>query len=569
MIIIYGVCVAISILIYLWLCITDVKKSLCQNIMILIMTLSNIGYLSLGVSKDISSAILSVKIVYLGGCFFPLLYFFTVCEVCHISLKKSLMISFIVFQIIIYSFVCSIGYSNLYYKNVQFEVIEGVGHLTKEYGSLHIVYPFSLYGYLFVSIVVAIWACKEKKTVNHKEIRNMILCSSIAVLCYVMQKVFNLEMDIMFISYLVLMLGTLVPIYHSNMYTVNENKDIIHEQLNKVGFITFNGKMEYMGANEFALAIFDELRDCKVGDRILTPGSELKKQIANIEGFRENTQDERGHRHSGDMKFTKNNRTFHTEIHTLNDFRNKCVGYTLEITDETEHYHMLGLKERYNEELTKEVELKTEKIRTIQEKTILGMAQMVESRDLSTGGHIKRTSDVVRIFAKKLSELDMGFNQHFLQLVVRSAPMHDLGKIGVDDAVLRKQGKFTDEEYEKMKKHAEIGGEMVHDILTSVEEDEFVQVAFNVANYHHEKVNGKGYPCGLKGEEIPVEARIMALADVFDALVSKRCYKEAFSYDKAFSIIEKDAGEHFDKKLAEVFLQCRGELEAYYNNSNL
>lgn len=144
--------------------------------------------------------------------------------------------------------------------------------------------------------------------------------------------------------------------------------------------------------------------------------------------------------------------------------------------------------------------------------------------------------------------------------------MHDLGKIGVDDSILCKKGKFTDDEYEQMKKHAEIGGKMVKDILTGVEEEEFVRVAENVAHYHHEKVNGKGYPMGLTGEQIPIEARIMALADVFDALVSKRCYKEAFTYDKAFSIIKEDSGSHFDPILAAIFCTCRPELEAYYDN---
>ena len=192
------------------------------------------------------------------------------------------------------------------------------------------------------------------------------------------------------------------------------------------------------------------------------------------------------------------------------------------------------------------------------------MAQVIESRDLNTGGHVKRTSDVVRIFSNKLLDSDMGLSKDFLEFVIRSAPMHDLGKIGVDDAILRKQGRFTDEEYEKMKKHSEIGASMIDSILTSVEDEEFVKIALNIAHYHHEKINGKGYPKGLTGEEIPIEARIMALADVFDALVSKRCYKEAFSYDKAFEIIKKDAGTHFDIALANIFIQCRKELEAYY-----
>ena len=153
-----------------------------------------------------------------------------------------------------------------------------------------------------------------------------------------------------------------------------------------------------------------------------------------------------------------------------------------------------------------------------------------------------------------------------MHYVERSAPMHDLGKITVDDRILRKQGTFTADEYEIMKTHAAEGARIVRRILTGIEDRKFVEVAVNVAHYHHEKVNGTGYPDGLKGKEIPIEARIMALADVFDALVSERCYKEAFSFDKACSIIEEEAGSHFDKQLAEVFLSCRSELETLYQS---
>lgn len=254
-------------------------------------------------------------------------------------------------------------------------------------------------------------------------------------------------------------------------------------------------------------------------------------------------------------------------IHEVTNSFGILKGYTIELRDDTADRMVIELKERYNDELTREVEEKTKRIRSIQQKTILGMAQMVESRDLSTGGHIKRTSDVVGIFAEKLLHSDLGLDKHFLDLVMRSAPMHDLGKIGVDDAVLRKQGRFTDEEYSMMKKHSELGYHMVKEILSGVEEPDFVTVAENVAHYHHEKVNGTGYPYGLKGNEIPIEARIMALADVFDALVSKRCYKDAFSFDKAFDIIETDAGTHFDEKLVKVFISCRPALEEYYRNA--
>ena len=144
--------------------------------------------------------------------------------------------------------------------------------------------------------------------------------------------------------------------------------------------------------------------------------------------------------------------------------------------------------------------------------------------------------------------------------------MHDLGKIAVPDAILQKPGKFTDEEYEKMKSHSAQGAKIVEEVLSEVDDLEFKKIAINVAHYHHEKWDGSGYPDHLHNEEIPLEARIMALADVFDALVSKRCYKESFSYDKAFQIIEESLGTHFDPVLGQKFIDCRPKLEKLYDN---
>lgn len=221
--------------------------------------------------------------------------------------------------------------------------------------------------------------------------------------------------------------------------------------------------------------------------------------------------------------------------------------------------------EALRRDLSAELEARTIHIKYIQEMMVIGMATMVESRDLSTGGHIKRTSMVVRIFAERLSKEQNSLPKSFLDMVIRAAPMHDLGKIAVDDRILRKQGRFTPEEYAEMKKHSAEGKRIVKHILEGVEEADFVKIAENIAHYHHEKWDGSGYPDGLLGEDIPIEARIMALADVFDALVSKRCYKDAYSYDKAFSIIEESIGTHFDPKLGKIFLECRPELEALYN----
>lgn len=219
-------------------------------------------------------------------------------------------------------------------------------------------------------------------------------------------------------------------------------------------------------------------------------------------------------------------------------------------------------------DMTDSIQQKTRKILEVQNSVITGMAIMVESRDNSTGGHIKRTSECVRIFMSELIKTKeyMHLSESFCIAMIKAAPMHDLGKIAVDDSVLRKPGKFTDEEYEIMKTHSAEGARIVSSVLENIDDQDFKNIAINVAHYHHEKWNGQGYPTNISGEQIPLEARIMALADVFDALVSKRCYKDSFSYDKAFGIIEESLGSHFDPELGKVFLQCRPKLEELYKN---
>ena len=147
----------------------------------------------------------------------------------------------------------------------------------------------------------------------------------------------------------------------------------------------------------------------------------------------------------------------------------------------------------------------------------------------------------------------------FISNVFKSAPLHDVGKIMVPDAILNKPGKLTDEEFEIMKSHAAEGGKIIEQMIEKVPESEYLYEAKNLATYHHEKWNGKGYPEGLAGEAIPLSARIMAVADVFDALVSDRCYKKGFPYPKALSIIREESGSHFDPKVVDAFFAVQDE----------
>lgn len=192
-----------------------------------------------------------------------------------------------------------------------------------------------------------------------------------------------------------------------------------------------------------------------------------------------------------------------------------------------------------------------------------GFATMVESRDTETGGHIKRTRAYVDLMLDKMRH-DRRYravlNRDYLENVSNAAPLHDIGKISTPDDILQKPGKLTDEEFEVMKKHAAAGGEIILHALRDFSNPEFRQIAYEVARHHHEKYNGRGYPEGLKGEEIPLHSRIMAIADVFDAVSQRRCYRDALPVEECFSIIERGSGTDFDPDIARIFLSAREEV---------
>ena len=211
-----------------------------------------------------------------------------------------------------------------------------------------------------------------------------------------------------------------------------------------------------------------------------------------------------------------------------------------------------------------EVQKKGEQIAKLQNGLIIVLADMVESRDQCTGDHIKKTAAYTKIIMEQMKREGIYADQmtdEFIDDVVNSAPLHDIGKIHVPDAVLNKPGRLTDEEFRQIQEHTTAGGEIIDRAIAYVSEDSgYLREARNLAVSHHEKWNGKGYPLGLKGEEIPLSARIMAVADVFDALVSRRSYKAPFPIEKAIDIIRSDAGTHFDANVVKAFLDAEDEI---------
>ena len=194
----------------------------------------------------------------------------------------------------------------------------------------------------------------------------------------------------------------------------------------------------------------------------------------------------------------------------------------------------------------------------IQEVSIRALAHLAETRDPETGNHILRTQGYVRLLATLLQNLPTYkalLTPRYIEILARSAPLHDIGKVGIPDAILRKPGKLTHEEWEIMKTHAYLGYIAIAEAEKDVDRSlEFLGMAQEIAHYHHEKWDGSGYPDGLSGAQIPVSARIMALADVFDALISRRVYKEPMPFDEVYKIIIDGRGKHFDPDITDIFI---------------
>lgn len=271
------------------------------------------------------------------------------------------------------------------------------------------------------------------------------------------------------------------------------------------------------------------------------------------------------------MDIATDNAAYNTE-EARNDTLQCMRELDIRTGDEIENlYHSVTKTTEDMVKTIESVEHQSEVIRKLQNGLILVLADMVESRDKCTGDHVRKTAAYTGIIMRELRREGIYTDQltdEFIDDVISSAPLHDIGKIQVSDTILNKPGKLTDEEFEIMKTHTTAGAEVIAHAMNIVSEENsgYLREAKNLAQYHHEKWNGMGYPRGLKGEEIPLSARVMAVADVFDALVSKRSYKDGFPFEKAMAIIQEGSGNHFDPQVVDAFVRASDEVREVMNS---
>ena len=488
------------------------------------------------------------------------LFFLYVFSFCKIKIKSILLL--IIFSIVfIWVYIAALSkYTiGILYKTVELYHVNGISYLKKTYTAAHIIYYMILFSLVSTDIAVLIHAY-HKKDVSKRNITFLFVMYAFIVGSFFAGRRFSKGIDIMPLVYVLTQVAFMILAPRLVLYDIDLLLSGTIAQEGMIGIVAFDFSKRYLGSNKRAACFLPELSSLYVDEKLPENNElfiKLKKQMENFSKI-----------HKSECFVEKDDIIL--KISVTNLFRGKRpCGYQLRITDATKEQKYLQLLTNYNTNLEKDVTEKTFRLQQMMNQFVMGIAEMVQNRDNNTGEHIKRTSTVVKFLTDQMKkDTNLFIQDSFYENLIKAAPMHDIGKIAVDDAILRKPGKFTEEEYEIMKSHAQKGGEIIRNIFVNIDEADFARICQNVANFHHERYDGSGYPNGLSREKIPLEARIMAIADVYDALVSVRCYKPAYSYEKAFEIIEEGMGTQFDPNLNKYFLACRKRIEEYYRGQS-
>ena len=526
--------------------------------MFIAVLLTTYGDMMINSAKDLESALLANQTSYLGAVFSPLFLMFCIADLCKVNLKKVIGVSSCGISCLLFVMVATNRKHDWYYKKANIEFANGMTFLKKEDGPLHFLFPTFLALMILFGFFIIVQTLRNRRDVSYKNSVMLLFSLIVTSGSYIVEKVNHYNLEILPFIYCFLELVMIIVLHRISLYDIPYMSAKMSLVDKSNGYILFDGRGNYLTCDEVARYWFGELGELRADRPIKKAYTPILTDLQKwCNGTAEN---EKAQYEVGDQIVV----AYHS---ILKEHWQNAV-HCIRLEDETEQIKYQNLVESYNKNLTEEVKRRTQSMKSMHEDILVSMANIVESRDQNTGGHVKRTSDVVKLFTDALIE-----NEDFTQMtpyigrcIAKAAPLHDFGKIAVPDNILNKPGKFEPEEYEVMKTHSAKGAVIVEQILHSTEDNRFKKIAENVAHYHHEKWDGTGYPDNLKGEDIPFEARVMALADVFDALVSKRVYKDSFSYDKAFSIIEESAGSHFDPVLAEEFLKCKNELIALYDS---
>lgn len=509
-----------------------------------------VGYTLEMEAKTQELAMQSVKMTYIGKPFVVFTMYVFVMEYCGVSIKKSRRNFFYAICVAIAGLVYTNEYHHLFYSSVSYTNDGLFPHLVLKHGIFYNLYSIILL-YYFVGMV---YVCVRKYRQNDSEIiRKQVSVLMVMVLfscgCLVLF-LFNLTngYDTTALAYIVavFLFERLMRKYKLFDTLTLAKEEAVEHMSNGLIVVNVYGDMVY--SNDEADRVLLYIR--KHGNK----GIEYLEELANNSKymFVDECSQGDGNKHADSEKCV-----YELTMHEI--FRNEnSYGKILLITEITDSYY-------YTERLQNELKKKTREVISIQRDIIGSFASMIEARDGITGLHIKNTANLVKVLVnvmKNNPKYSGIITDEYAQMTAAAAHLHDIGKIAIPDRILQKEGKLTDEEFAIMKTHPVEGAKILENTIKGLESDAYYQIAHDMVLYHHEKYDGSGYPTGISGENIPLTARIMAVADVYDALRSKRHYKDGFSKEKSMAIMEESKGTHFDADIVTIFLEHIDEMEA-------
>ncbi len=548
-------------------------NNLLEILMSVIMLVSNVGYYFFATARSVDTAFIANSLGYIGGIFLPFLVMLKLVDFSKSKIPDWFVFSMAFFNIVLYLMVMLSEKFTFYYAEAVFYPGPPANLITTP-GPFYYVRFIILGVEMALSIFFTVLTYTGRRKASFRTMIIFVGMMFMVFVVYVTELLVRMRYELLPFFYLACGIMLNYSSTRMSLYDVTLSVQEKIEEVNNYAYMVFDRNFNFVGCNTAAYKFFPELVNATIDTRLNAENYALKgilKWMHDTSMYADR-EDIKKKFIKDDVVINDRNPEERKHLNTELSFihfgnRRRIEGYLVELVDDTAQQNRIEQLSFKGERLQREADKQAKKLKSLQSSTILGMAAMIESRDNSTGGHINRTTACCAAFVERLRTLpEFNKSENFWDAVVNSAPLHDLGKIGVSDAILKKKTGLESWEYDEMKTHAAKGADIVSKVLVDVDDKEFVRVATNVAHYHHEKYDGSGYPQHLRGDRIPFEARIMALVDVFDALVSKRYYKKPMSYEDAFKIIHDEKGSHFDPQLAKIFISMKDEIVSLYES---
>ena len=494
-------------------------------------------------AETLETALLANRFIYLGACYIPLLMTFFLAGLCGLRISKTLRLLLICLSSAVFLLSNTVGYNDWYYRSVQLVRVSNYSYLVKEYGPAHKLFVVLL---ILYGALMAFYIGYSLVNRNRIALLTTVTISSLGFVVffmYAMEQISDSQLSFLTVGYLVGIMFLTRYYERLKIYDMSSNIVSSVENRNNYAYLMLDDKYRYVNANPLMKQLYPEIENWKVDKTVPVSDTRLYQRVI---GMIVKQQEEkiRG------QYINREDQFYLIDIRKIPCGRKNRFGYLIELADRTMEKKYYNAIEEYNVKLRAAVEEQTLEIREQQKKTkrlflqtVAALSEAVDASDRYTSGHSRRVAEYSRMIAER-----MGMSKEEQEEVFQAGLLHDIGKIRIPAEIINKPGKLTDEEFAIIKIHPVTGYHILHEIS----EDRMIAIS---AKYHHERYDGTGYPNGLTGEKIPEVARILGVADSYDAMTSNRSYRDALPQAVVREEIERGKGTQFDPRIADIMLE--------------